>query len=258
MAPLMTLAAQHGIHIIEDCAQSPGAMVDGRLAGSFGICSAFSFCQDKIITTGGEGGILLTDDEALWRRAWEFKDHGKSWDAVFNRSHPPGFRWLHESFGTNMRMTEIQGAIGRLQLKKLPEWLAKRKTNALALASGLETIPGLQIPLPGSGFEHAWYKLYAFLNLEQLKEDWNQSRIIEAINIEGIPCLAGGCCEIYREKAFMNAGFGPQFIENESLPAAELMFKRSLMFVVHPTLGDQELIDTVEAVRKVMHAAVKS
>ncbi len=254
MNPLLELADRHGVHIIEDCAQSHGATYGGRPVGSFGTCAAFSFCQDKIMTTGGEGGMLLTDDESLWRRAWEYKDHGKSLQAVSRIMHPPGFRWLHESFGTNWRMSAMQAAIGRQQLKKLPNWLDQRRNNALTLARGLAKVPGLFIPLPESNMSHAWYKFYALLELDQLKTDWTQPRVIDSINAEGIPCMAGSCCEIYKEKAFSCTSFSLA----ESLPNAELMSRRSLMFMVHPTLGAGEMADTVAAVSKVMCAAVEN
>jgi len=251
MEPLLSLATRYGLHVIEDCAQSHGATYAGKPVGSFGICSAFSFCQDKIMTTGGEGGMLLTDDEVVWRRAWEYKDHGKSWDAVYGRVHPSGFRWLHESFGTNWRMTEMQAAIGRRQLEKLPDWLARRRSNALQLLDGLTKVPGLQCPDAQQVLGHAWYKFYVLLDLEQLSEGWGQSQVIDAINAEGIPCMAGSCCEIYREKAFVNAGIAPvgQFA------GAKKWASSSLMFLVHPTLGEQEMLDTVDVVRKVMAAA---
>ncbi len=252
MQPLIDLANQHGIHLIEDCAQSLGATYENRPTGNFGICAAFSFCQDKILTTGGEGGMLLTDDEAIWRRAWEYKDHGKSWDAVHTRTHPPGFRWVHESFGTNWRMTEMQAAIGRRQLQKLPLWLEKRRVNAQQLAQGLGSIHGLYVPQPEQNMTHAWYKLYAFLNLKLLKEEWDQTKVMVAINAEGIPCMSGSCSEIYREKAFIDSGLSPKI----RLPNAEKISKQTLMFMVHPTLGEQEMSDTVEAVRKVMSAAL--
>ncbi len=205
------------------------------------------------MTTGGEGGMLLMDDQRLWRRAWEYKDHGKSWEAVHRRSHPPGFRWLHESFGTNWRMTEMQAAIGRHQLKKLAGWIARRKANALQLAEGLKELVGLHVPLPGNGFEHAWYKFYALLDLSALKQDWDQPRVIEAINAEGIPCMAGSCSEIYREKAFVDAGLAPR----EPWPNAVAWAQSSLMLLVHPTLGEKEMADTVTAVTKVMNVAVR-
>ncbi len=251
MAPIIELAARHRLVVVEDCAQSHGATYHGRPTGSLGACAAFSFCQDKIITTAGEGGMLVTDDPVLWRRAWEYKDHGKCWDAVRDRQHPPGYRWLHHSFGTNWRMTEVQAAIGRLQLAKLPVWSARRRRNAGLLATGLQGLPGLRIPQPPADVQHAYYKLYAFVEPAQLKPDWTQLRILQTINAEGIPCMAGSCCEIYRERAFVAAGLGPP----QPFPSAQALSQTSLMFVVHPTLDDQDMADTVAAVRKVMQAA---
>lgn len=253
MDSLMRMAREYRLKVIEDCAQAHGATYQGSPVGSFGDCAAFSFCQDKIMTTGGEGGMLVTNDEALWRRAWEYKDHGKSWQAVFEQVHPTGFRWLHESFGSNFRMTEMQAAIGRLQLKKLPEWLARRRSNAALLEAGLARLPALKVPSPGLGVGHAYYKFYALLVLEQLRPDWDQVRIIEAINAEGVPCLAGSCSEIYREKAFQHRGWGLL----EPLPVASDLSKRSLMFQVHPTLGVKEMNDTITAISKVMALATR-
>jgi dTDP-4-amino-4,6-dideoxygalactose transaminase len=251
MAPILELAVGHRLYVVEDCAQSHGASYHGRAAGSIGTCAAFSFCQDKIMTTAGEGGMLVTDDQELWRRAWEYKDHGKSWDAVYNRQHPQGFRWLHESFGTNWRMTEVQAAIGRCQLAKLPDWSDRRRRNADLLVAGMKDLPGLVIPRPGEGIRHAYYKFYAFLDQSRLRPGWTQTRIIEAVNAEGIPCMAGSCCEIYREQAFVAAGFGPK----QPLPAAQGLSQSSLMFMVHPTLCDQDMADTVAALGKVMRVA---
>lgn len=249
---LIGLAQRHGIHIVEDCAQAHGAAYRGRPVGSFGICSAFSFCQDKIMTTGGEGGMFLTDDPQIWRRAWEYKDHGKSWDAVFNRDHAPGFRWLHESFGTNWRMTEMQAVIGRIQLKKLSSWSNARNENAVVLAEGLKKIHGIKVPIPPPHVRHAWYKFYCMLEPEKLQAGWSHQRVIEAINAEGIPCLSGSCYEIYRERAFIDSGYGP----SKPLKNASFMSDRSLMFLVHPTLGKEEMMETVAAVKKVMEAVV--
>lgn len=253
MDALHALAEERGLHIVEDCAQAHGARYKGRPAGSFGICAAFSFCQDKIMTTGGEGGLLVMDDEALWKRAWEYKDHGKSWDAVHQREHPPGFRWLHESFGTNWRMTEMQAAIGRRQLAKLPDWSEARRRNAEVLAAGFSGIRGLRVPRPGPGYDHANYKFYAFVEPAFLQPGWDQLRIIEAINAEGIPCMAGSCSEIYREKAFVAAGLAPAQV----LPMAAQLSRTSLMFLVHPTLGRDDMSDTVAAVAKVMSVAAR-
>ena len=253
MEPIMALAARHQLHVIEDCAQSHGAVYHGRATGSLGACAAFSFCQDKIMTTAGEGGMLVTDDAALWRRAWEYKDHGKSWEAVHDRQHPPGFRWLHESFGTNWRMTEVQAAIGRRQLAKLPAWSAQRSRNAGLLVAGMKDLPGLRIPQPAAGIQHAYYKFYAFVEPGRLRPDWTHARVIEAINAEGIPCMAGSCSEIYRERAFVAAGLGP----DQPLPVAQSLSQTSLMFMVHPTLDERDMADTVAAVHKVMQVAAR-
>lgn len=253
MDAIMEFADANGIKVIEDCAQAHGATFKGKPVGSFGHMAAFSFCQDKIISTGGEGGMLVTNDTDLWKKAWAFKDHGKSYDAVYNREHPVGFRWLHESFGTNWRMTELQAAIGRLQLRKLPRWLEARRRNAGLLDRGFQGIDGLRLTIPGKEIGHAYYKYYAFLELEKLHNDWDRNRVLNAINAEGIPCFTGSCGEIYREKAFQDAGYAPE----NPWPVAHALGETSLCFLVHPTLIEQDMQNTVAAVRKVMAAAVK-
>jgi len=250
MDPILELAAEHGLRVIEDCAQAHGATYKGRPVGSLGDVAAFSFCQDKIMTTGGEGGMLTTNHEALWRKAWEFKDHGKSYDAVYLRQHAPGFRWLHESFGTNWRLTEMQSAIGRVQLAKLPHWTRTRQRHAELLTRGFADIPALRLTVPGAEIGHAYYKYYLFLRPERLAPGWDRDRIMNAVVAEGIPCYSGSCSEIYLEKAF--DGLRPA----QRLPVARELGETSLMFLVHPTLGEQDMLDTVAALRKVMVNAV--
>ena len=230
------------IRLIEDCAQAHGAMYKGRPVGGLGDVAAWSFCQDKIMTTGGEGGMVTCDDEALWRRMWAFKDHGKSYEAVYEREHAPGFRWLHESFGTNWRLTEMQSAIGRIQLRRMPEWHAARAANAAALTEALEPFAGeggpVRLATLGSGnirefdngTRHAWYKYYAYVRSENLKDGWDRDRIAEAITAAGIPCMQGSCSEIYLEKAFAGTGITPSF----EMAHTKLLGATSLMFLVHP------------------------
>ena len=205
------------------------------------------------MTTGGEGGMLVLNDTRLWQKAWAYKDHGKSYEAVFNREHPPGFRWLHESFGSNSRMTEMQAVIGRKQLAKLPRWLAARRRNAALLDAGFAGIPGLRVVRPSAEIEHAYYKYYVFVEPKALAPDWSATCIQEAINAEGVPCFAGSCSEIYRERAFTDRGWGP----TERLPVSHRLGETNLMFMVHPTLGEAEMADTISAVRKVMQAATR-
>lgn len=251
MDPLMQLAREHGLKVIEDCAQAQGATYKGRPVGSIGDIAAFSFCQDKIMSTGGEGGMLTTDDTAVWERAWAFKDHGKSYQAVFQREHPPGFRWLHESFGTNWRLTEMQSAIGRVLLRKLPGWLEQRRRNAAILTDGLGRIPALRIPIPPEEVGHAYYKFYGFLNPERLRDGWTRDRIFETIAARGVPCFSGSCSEIYLEKAFQSAGLGPASRHR----VARELGETSLMFLVHPTLGQADMEEACRVAAEVLDEA---
>lgn len=253
MDPILEVAHEHGLKVIEDCAQAHGATYKGRPVGSLGDAAAFSFCQDKIMTTGGEGGMLTTNHQPLWEKAWSYKDHGKSYDAVYRRQHPPGFgfRWLHESFGTNWRLTEMQSAIGRIQLKKLPTWTKIRRRNASILQERFSSIPSLRVIIPPPYIEHAYYKYYTFVRPEMLRKGWDRDRIMTAINAEGIPCLGGSCAEIYLERAFEVGGIRPE----ERFAVARELGETSLMFLVHPTLGLEDMEDACLAVEKVMKNA---
>lgn len=248
--PILKFAREHGLKVIEDCAQAQGATYKGRPVGSFGDVAAFSFCQDKIMTTGGEGGMLVTDDAEWWNRAWSFKDHGKSFDAVYHRKHGPGFRWVHEHFGTNWRVTEIQSALGRRVLPKLPEWIRRRRENAAILTKQFSSIPGLRVTNPSAEIGHSYYKYYVFVRPRDLKEGWDRDRILTAINAEGIPCFAGSCSEIYLEKSFPR-----ELRPAQRLPVAQELGETSLMFLVHPTLSGNDMLDTCAAVAKVMGEA---
>jgi len=251
MDPIMELAALHGLKVIEDCAQAHGARYKGRSVGSIGHVGAWSFCQDKIITTGGEGGMVTTDDEGLWRAMWSYKDHGKSYEAVYERQHPPGFRWLHESIGTNWRMLEMQAVIGRIQLRRLAAWTASRSTNARAILDVCRKQPALYVPEVPEHSEHAFYKCYVYVQPKRLASGWSRDRVIEAITARGVPSYQGSCSEVYLEKAFDATGWRP----NERLPHAKQLGETSLMFLVHPTLTAQEISLTCLAISEVLAQA---
>lgn len=253
MDPIMALANQHGLKVIEDCAQAHGATYKGRAVGSIGHIGAWSFCQDKIMTTGGEGGMVTTNDRELWADMWAFKDHGKSWDAVYQRDHAPGFRWLHESFGTNWRMLEMQGAIGRIQLKRMGDWHEARSRNAAAIWNVAQSLPGLRVPVVGEGIGHAAYKCYVFVEPEALRPDWSRDRIINEVVARGVPCYSGSCSEVYLEKAFEGTGWRPQ----ARLPVAQALGETSVMFLVHPTLSAAEIEKTCTVLRDVMTLAAR-
>ncbi|WP_420177127.1 DegT/DnrJ/EryC1/StrS family aminotransferase [Kerstersia gyiorum] len=251
MDGLMALAEQHGLYVIEDCAQAHGALYRGKQVGSIGHVGAWSFCQDKIMTTGGEGGMVTTNDEALWKKMWSYKDHGKSWDAVYNRQHPPGFRWLHESFGTNWRMMEMQAVIGRIQLKRMPEWHRIRLEYASRIWDNARRLPALRVPEVPQHIVHAAYKTYVFVEPQALKADWNRDRILHEINAAGVPAYSGSCSEVYLEKAFDGTPWRPQ----TSLPVAKALGETSLMFLVHPTLTDANIARTNEVITSVVQQA---
>ncbi len=251
MDSIMALAEANGLYVIEDCAQAHGAFYKGRSVGSIGHIGAWSFCQDKIMTTGGEGGMVTTNDRELWSKMWSFKDHGKSWEAVYERQHPPGFRWLHESFGTNWRMTELQAVIGRIQLQRMPEWTRIRNDYAAQIWNTARECSGLRVPVVPADIQHAAYKCYVFVEPGQLNDGWDRDRIMAEVNARGVPCFSGSCSEVYLEKAFDNTGFRPA----ERLPVAKELGETSLMFLVHPTLMPVELDKTCAVLREVMALA---
>jgi dTDP-4-amino-4,6-dideoxygalactose transaminase len=243
MDEIMAIANEHDLYVIEDCAQAHGAKYKGNPVGSIGHIGCWSFCQDKIMTTGGEGGMVTTNDESLWRKMWAYKDHGKSYEAVYEREHPEGFRWLHESFGTNWRMTEMQAAIGRIQLKRMPDWHRKRLNNANRIWNTARLCKGLRVPTIPDYIEHAAYKCYVFVKGGVELRD----KMMMEINEKGVPCYSGSCSEVYLEKAFDNTGFRPK----ERLPVARELGETSLMFLVHPTLTKEEIQKTCDVLIEV-------
>lgn len=252
MDSIMALSRKYGFFVIEDCAQAHGAKYKGHSVGSIGHVGCWSFCQDKIMTTGGEGGMVTTSDESLWKSMWAYKDHGKSWDAIYNKEHPPGFRWLHESFGTNWRMTEMQAAIGRIQLNRMARWTQLRQANGRTIdevAKQFSVVRTVSVP---DYIEHAEYKHYIFIVPEYLKVDWTRDRIVEEINTRGVPCFQGSCSEVYLEKAFDNTGWCPV----NRLQNAKELGETSLMFLVHPTLTEDEIMKTHEVLVEVFFEAM--
>lgn len=252
MDPIMELAAQHDLIVIEDCAQAHGAMYHGRMVGSIGHAGAFSFCQDKLMTTAGEGGMLVLKDTAAWKRAWAFKDHGKNYDSVHAPVTEPGFRWLHDSFGTNWRLSEIQAAVGRVQLRRLPDWLHQRRNNAALFNDMLQLNENLRIPQLPRDNEHAYYRFTAYLEPARLKPGWSRVRILQELNRRGVPAFSGSCSEIYRENAFSTLGRAQPV-----LPVAHELGDTSLVFLVHPTLERKHIEAMSRVINEVLHSALR-
>ena len=252
MDGIRALAEQYKLSVIEDCAQAHGALYRGSPMGSLGDIGAWSFCQDKIMTTGGEGGMVTTNDPDLWSRMWSYKDHGKSYTAVYERDHPPGFRWLHESFGTNWRLTEMQAAIGRIQLKRMPAWHRRRLEIANTVWDAAKSISGLRVPNVPEHVEHAAYKCYVFVRPDALASGWSRDRIQAEIIARGVPCYAGSCSEVYLEKAFDETNYRP----TARLAHARELGETSLMFLCHPTLTSKHVEQMCESLTAVMRQAV--
>lgn len=252
MDPIMDLASLNNLYVIEDCAQAHGAKYKGRSVGSIGHIGAWSFCQDKIMSTGGEGGMVTTNDDFLWRFMQSYKDHGKNYESMTKPSQSTGFRWVHDSFGTNFRMTEMQAAIGRIQLKKMPDWHALRLSYALRIWGLVKSIRGVRSTVLPDNSIHAAYKCYVFIEPHLLKSGWNRDRIIAEVVELGVPCFSGSCSEVYLEKAFSDSGLSPE----TPLPVARQLGQTSVMFLVHPTLNDEEIEKTCNAFRDVMKLAV--
>ena len=251
MDPIMAMANEHGLKVIEDCAQAHGAYYKGRPVGSIGHVGAWSFCQDKIMTTGGEGGMVTTNDRQLWADMWAYKDHGKSWEAVYEREHAPGFRWLHESFGTNWRMLEVQAVIGRIQLRRMQDWHRARLDNAQSIWTAARQLPALRVPALPDNDVHAAYKCYVFVRPQCLKPDWSRDRILNEIIARGVPAFSGSCSEVYLEKAFDNTDWRPA----QRLANARELGETSMMFMVHPTLTGEEIGLTCRVISDVVQQA---
>ncbi|MCE5253295.1 MAG: DegT/DnrJ/EryC1/StrS aminotransferase family protein [Actinomycetia bacterium] len=253
MDPILALARDRGLYVIEDCAQSHGARYKGQLVGSLGDIGAFSFCQDKILSTGGEGGMVVTNNEQYWQSAWSSKDHGKSWEAVYEREHPAGFRWVHDSFGSNWRLTEVQAAIGRVQLTKLEGWVKRRQDNALLLKRLLGDLEALRIPEPPPHVKPAYYRFYMYIRPDRLRHAWTRDRVLATLTEHGVPATSGSCSEIYRERCFADAGLQPA----TRLRIAQELGETSVALPVHPTLSGDRLGAWAESIRAVVRGAAR-
>mgnify|MGYP006075360503 FL=1 len=239
--PIVKFAKKNKIYLIEDCSQAHGAIYKGKKVGTFGDISTWSFCQDKIISTGGEGGLISTNNKKLWLKCWSLKDHGKNYNSVFFKKHKIGFRWLHDNFGSNYRMTEMQAILGRAQLKILDSQIKKRNIIASLYLDELrdyyEKYNILKKPNFNYKFSlnkkykklsskstHAFYRLNLFIN----KDKVNQLKLLEQFNQKKIDCGVGSCPEIYREKVFKKFKLYPK----KRLTNAKLLGETSITFPI--------------------------
>ena len=254
MKAICELASANKIPVIEDCAQAHGAKINSgsklQNVGSFGDVAAWSFCQDKIISTGGEGGMVTTNNKEIWLKIWSLKDHGKDYELVHTQNQNSGFRWLHENFGTNLRLTEFQSALGDIQLSYINSNWGKRNKNALYLAKNLSKFNSLRIPLPSSELRHAWYRFYVYLKPKYISENWSRDRIINEINNLGYPAFSGSCGEIYNENCLKD-------FKNGNLKNAKELSDTSLAFLIHPNITKIQIQNYSQAICKVISLATR-
>ena len=251
MDEIMKIANENKLLVVEDCSQAHGAKYKGKSVGSIGDIGCWSFCQDKIMSTGGEGGMVTTNNKAFWEKMWSYKDHGKSYELAHQKTSLKSFRYIHESFGTNWRMTEMQAIIGRIQLRKINDWHEKRIKNAKKIWSEAKKCRALRVPIVYDFIEHAAYKCYVFVNLNEIRADWTRERIIEEINLLGVPCYIGSCSEVYLEKSFEEFNIRPK----KRLSNAKKLGEESIMFLVHPSLTIDEIDKTCKTISSVMKMA---
>jgi dTDP-4-amino-4,6-dideoxygalactose transaminase len=261
--PIIKFTKKKKIFLIEDCSQAHGSVYKGKKVGSFGDVATWSFCQDKIISTGGEGGIISTNNKKIWKKCWSYKDHGKNYDTVFKKKHKTGFRWLHDDLGTNNRMTEIQASLGRYQLKYLDQQLEKRNKIANLYLDGLKHLwnkfdilkkPDFKCetcPLKNFIYKkctscyHSFYKLNFFINHKKI----NQIKIIRELNKNKIFCNIGSCPEIYREKIFQKLNAYPK----KRLFNAKLLGKTSIMFPIIPSKSLVSIKKEIKLITKIFN-----
>ena len=253
MEAISMIAKKNGIYLIEDCSQAHGAQINGKSVGSFGDIATWSFCQDKIISTGGEGGMLTTNSFEIYSKVWSFRDHGKTLSSIQRGKESKEFSFIHDKFGSNFRLTEIQSAIGRIQLSNIFETNRIRNRNAEILFEKLSSLPCLRIPMPEVHLKHAWYKFYCYLKPNYLKKSLNREKILKEINNLGYPAFSGGCSEIYLEKCFARANLKPL----NRLKNSKILGETSLMFVVHNSIDEKKMVYYASAIRKVLLNSIK-
>lgn len=253
MDKIMSLAKKMNLKVIEDCSQAHGAEYKGKKVGSFGDISTWSFCQDKIISTGGEGGMVTTNKYKFWNKIWKLKDHGKNHKKMMsNNSKKTGFKWVHDDFGSNYRMTEMQAGIGITQLKKLDKWQKIREANSLRIINKFkeykDAVEFFNYP---KEMKFAWYRCCILINENKLNRGWSRDRIIREFNNNKIPCFVGPCPEIYLEKSFQKNNFSPK----KRLKNAFDLGKMTIAFLVHPTLRREDVNNICDAIQKIMTKA---
>jgi len=251
MDEILQLAARHRLWVIEDCSQALSATYRGQPVGSFGHLSVFDFRQDMILSTGGEGGMIVANDEKLKERLEEFQYRGKTARRFRSRQGAAAIYITKDTAETKGRMTEMQAAIGRAMLSKLDAMADVRRHHAKTLDAHLGRLPGLRVDPPPSHIGHAYHGYYVFVRPERLKAGWRRDRIVQALQAEGIPCSGGPPPETVYEKPANGAPVRPR----RRPPVVRELEETALLLPIHSQLAARDIQDICRALEKVLHTA---
>jgi dTDP-4-amino-4,6-dideoxygalactose transaminase len=250
---IVEIAREKNLTVIEDCSQAHGAKFGGRYVGTLGDISVFSLMSGKHMTSGGQGGMVLTNNEALYWKAKRFADRGKP----FNSDETTNI-----ALGLNYRMTELEAAIGRVQLTKLESIRERRANIRKALDEGFKKcLKAFSLaPIPADAEPNPWF---CFIRYHREKMRMDKKTVADAINAEGIPVGAHYVVPMYRQHWFANQKtFGSSGLPwtlpvarkidyTACCPVAEKALNDHMSIMIHEGWQQQEIEDTITAFKKI-------
>lgn len=275
MDEIMNIAKENNLFVVEDCAQVHGGLYRGKKAGTFGDAGAFSFCQSKSFTTGGEGGMVVTDNEDLMWQCRSFRDHGYDVRKRMSMLELEGkLPYIHMMVGYNYRMTEMQSAIGIKELERFDSWnLPRRQRNGSILIEELKDSPLImQLPIHNQDEKtNGFFVFPIVLDIDKMSCDIEQFR--SALEAEKVPVFRCFWPQSYKEQAYReHKGFGKadfpfkstEYTNPDSVkysenfcPNAAYLEERTFITMVHPTLEEEHMKMTARAIKKVAAAYAK-
>jgi perosamine synthetase len=233
MDPLLELARKHGLMVIEDAAEAHGQTYNGRACGSFGDISTFSFYPNKHITTG-EGGMIVVDNDELANECRSLR----------NLCFQPGKRFVHERLGWNLRMTNLQAALGVAQIERLDEFVLRKRKMGARYAAQLDGLPGVQLPLEKTSYAQNIYWVYGLVLDEAL--DIDAEGAMRRLAAEGVGTRPF-FCPMHEQPVLRRMGL----FEGESYPVAERMWRRGFYIPSGLALSDDQVDEVAATLNRV-------
>ncbi len=274
MDPIMAFAKKHDLYVIEDNAEAFGGSYKGRKTGTIGHMSTCSFCQNKTFTTGGEGGMVTTDDEELAWTARSFRDHGYDVKERLNLLEmEQKLPYIHNIVGWNYRMTEMQSAIGLAELERMDDWnLPARKRNSYIIIDALKDLPQVKyLPVDTPERQNGWYTMAVSLDIDNMNCDIMQ--FVKAATAEGAPVWKVFWPQCHSEKAFQEhrafgkSGFpfeSKEYTDPQSADYSKVDIPNALWHETHtftcfayPTFTEDDMHQVANAIVKVIKAYSK-